>query len=312
MLKHCRLLIGTCLLSLAIAAAWENFRPARVLALAPFDTDAAIGNATYLASTIGERPSGSTGEERAAGWIASKLSVLSYTVEVETFTFPRLGSEIAGMNVIGTKSGRPDYGTIYVGAHHDTVPRDPGSSFGGPGANDDASGSGIILELARALAYDDLSATVKFITFGAEEVGLAGSNHFVSHIPSDDKMRAIGMIDLDCVGLGDILHIYVADGRDKPFAESLGISAEYVGLSSSGDSDYSRFAAFGIPSVLLNTRVDDHPCGPDYHKSTDTADKLQRHPMERVGNSALQAIRRLASAASPRPVYHTFTPLVLR
>ncbi len=268
--------------------------------------------ATYLASSIGERPAGSPGEALAAGWLANRLGVLSYTVEVQPFPFWRYGVETAGMNVVGTKLGKADYGTIYIGAHYDTVARYGTLPWGGPGANDDASGSGVLMELAQALATEDVSPTIKFIAFGAEEDGLAGSFYFAQHIPVDERMRAIGMIDLDCVGLGDALYIYVSDGKYQGFAEGLGIPADYIGRMAWGSSDHASFGSVGIPSVLLNMHVGDQVCGPDYHKSTDTADKLQTAAMERVGSGALQAIRRLANASVPRPIYHGFLPSVAR
>jgi aminopeptidase YwaD len=312
MLRNIKLVVCAGLLSVAIAVVGLSARTTRVSALTAFDVDQAMSYATYLASSIGERPAGSQGEALAAGWLANTLAVLSYTVEVQAFPFWRYGVETAGMNVVGVKPGKPDYGTIYVGAHYDTVARYSTFPWGGPGANDDASGTGVLMELAQALKTEELSPTIKFIAFGAEEDGLAGSNYYAQHIPVDERMGAIGMIDLDCVGLGNALYIYVTDAKYQPFADGLGIPAEYIGRISWGSSDYASFSAFGIPSVLMNMHVNDTVCGPDYHMSTDTADKLQPAAMDRVGSGVLQAIRRLASAAVPQHIYHGFLPAVAR
>ncbi len=312
MQRNIKIIVSACSLSIALAVLCLSARAPRVSALTAFDVDQAMGYATYLASSIGERPAGSPGEAMAAGWLANRLGVLSYTVEVQAFPFWRYGVETAGMNVVGVKTGRPNYGTIYVGAHYDTVAPHGTLPWGGPGANDDASGTGVLLELAQALATEELSPTIKFIAFGAEEDNLAGSKYYAQHITIDERMRAIGMIDLDCVGLGSALYIYVTDAKYQAFAEGLGIPAEYIGRMPWGGSDYISFGSVGIPSVLLNMHVNDLACGPDYHQPTDTADKLQPAAMDRVGSGALQAIRRLASAAVTRHIYHGFLPAVAR
>jgi aminopeptidase YwaD len=312
MLRNTNLIFCACLLSVAIAAPGLSARTPRLSASTAFDAEQAMSYATYLASSIGERPAGSPGEALAAGWLASTFGVLSYTVEVQPFPFWRYGVETAGMNVVGIKTGKADYGTIYVGAHYDTVARYSTFVWGGPGANDDASGTGVLLELAQVLATEELSPTIKFIAFGAEEDNLAGSNYYAQHIPVDERMGAIGMIDLDCVGLGSTLDIYVTDVKYQAFAEGLGIPAEYIGRMPWGSSDYASFGAIGVPSVLLNMHDNNQVCGPDYHLSTDTADKLQPAAMDRVGSGALQAIRRLANAAVPQHFYHGFLPAVVR
>ena len=110
-----------------------------------FVAENALAHATYLASEIGERPAGTLGEQLAAGWLAAQFAELGYTVRVQPFTFNRLGQPLVGMNVIATKPGLPGYGAVYVGAHYDTVGIAPGF-LGGPGAIDNASGVGVMLE----------------------------------------------------------------------------------------------------------------------------------------------------------------------
>ena len=310
MLSKTSLFLLACALSVVLALQALPTRTAPAAASTPFDTAEAMGYATYLASTIGQRPAGSEGASLAAGWLAGTFGVPTYTVSIQPFNLTRYGQELVGMNVIATKAGQPDYGTIYVGAHYDTVAPYDGLLWGGPGANDNASGTAVLLELSRALAADHLNPTIKFIAFGGEEDSLAGSTYYVWHLPAADRMRAIGMINLDCVGVGDALYIYVSDRKYQPFAEGLGIPAEYIGLETWGQSDHVPFGNADIPSAHLNMQLNGSSCGPDYHKSTDTADKLQPSAIERVGNGALQAIRHLASIATPHIIYQSFFPVI--
>ncbi len=182
----------------ASAAPQASFDPARALAVA-----------TQLAATIGERPAGSLGEQKAAGWLAGQFAGLGYEVQVQAYPLSRFGASVAGMNVVATKAGAPDYGTIYIGAHYDTVYRLNNGPYGGPGANDNASGTGVLLELARVVAGDAFSPTLKFIAFGAEEDGLVGSRFYVNTMPFVERMQAEGMLNLDCVGLGEVLNLYL-------------------------------------------------------------------------------------------------------
>lgn len=104
-------------------------------------------------------------------------------------------------NVIAVLPGSyPDAGIVLVGAHYDsrTVQIDDGESPA-PGANDNASGTSVVIELARVLADETPRATLVFAAFSAEEVGKAGSTHYVEAARArGDDIRAV--IALDIVG----------------------------------------------------------------------------------------------------------------
>ncbi|MCB0051102.1 MAG: M20/M25/M40 family metallo-hydrolase, partial [Caldilinea sp.] len=191
---------------------------ARAAAPEPFDPDRALDHARYLSETIGDRPAGSTGEQAAAGWIAARFEELGYTVRVQPFNFYSEGQLRIGMNVIATRTGQAGYGTIYAGAHYDTVKRIAGIDYGGPGANDNASGVGVLLEAARVLATETVTPTLTFVAFGAEELGLTGSRYYVSTLPPWEWVQAESMVNFDCVGIGDQLILYVDREQDKAFA----------------------------------------------------------------------------------------------
>ena len=271
-----------------------------------------MATVVYLAQTIGERPAGSDGEHLAAAWLAGQYSELGYSVRIQPFAYSRRGEPVTGMNIIATKPGDPAFGTLYVGAHYDTVARVAGSPLGGPGANDNASGTATVLEAARVLASEPLSLTVQFIAFGAEEDGLVGSYHFVDQLLPTDKLRAEGMLNLDCVGLGDRFYLYLYRASDTAFAESLGIQVDAIETSYFANSDHISFALARIPAAMFNIRPSDSACGPDYHSSRDTADKLNSAALQRAGEGLVDAIRNLSSAAEPRSVTTTFLPLAVR
>lgn len=97
--------------------------------------------------------------------------------------------EKTSYNVVATKKGTKNNKTtksdiIYITGHHDSV-------AGAPGANDDASGTSVTLELARVLKNLPTDTKIHFVTFGAEENGLLGSQQYVDNLPDDDIIDKI-------------------------------------------------------------------------------------------------------------------------
>lgn len=274
-----------------------------------FVADNALTHATYLASVIGARPAGSLGEQEAAGWLAGQFAALGYAVRVQPFTFTRAGQPIVGMNVIATKPGLRDYGAIYVGAHYDTVGFAP-DIYGGPGAIDNASGVGVMLEGARLAATTFYSPTLNFIAFGAEEDYLVGSAHYVAQLPVRERVGAVGMLNLDCVGWGDVFNLIIAREVDRPFAESLAVDPDWIGRATFGASDHISFATVNIPAAFFNMARDGMPCGPGYHQQTDTADLLELPALQRSGAALVTALGSLAARSTP--VHEVFLPLAFR
>ncbi|MCB0062504.1 MAG: M28 family peptidase, partial [Caldilineaceae bacterium] len=264
-------------------------------------------NATHLAATIGPRPAGTTGEQQAAAWLATQFTNLGYAVTVEPFIFSRWGEQTVGMNVVAVKAGQPDYGTIYLGAHYDAVPQ-PANV---PGANDNASGVGVLVEAARILAGQPISPTLTLIAFGAEEDHLVGSHVYTANLSAVERMLALGMFNLDCVGIGDQLALNVAARDQLAFAQGLGVTADTIEYAPDANSDHVRFATVGIPAVYFNlSYAGQHACGPDYHSPGDTADKLELAALERSGTALLTAVETLAQQATPQPIRHLYLPLL--
>ena len=110
---------------------------------------------------------------------------------------------LPSQNVVAEKSGSGE-GVVVLGAHYDTVPNVEG-------ANDNGSGTAVILAIAEDWAEQPLPFTVRFIAFGSEEVGLRGSAHYVNSLSADQRDGIIAMLNFDALGSGDSLEI-LGDG----------------------------------------------------------------------------------------------------
>jgi aminopeptidase YwaD len=170
--------------------------------------------------------------------------------------------------------------TIVLGGHLDSVPA-------GPGANDNASGVGTMLEIARVMAGRPEAARLVFIAFGAEELGLHGSRHYVSSLADRDRQAIALMINMDMVGVGDRFEIGAASPMARGIAEQAGEIARALGaqprvVDASPASDHAPFAAAGVPAIFLHWRDD-----PDYHLPTDVVENVQPELLKMTGQTAI-------------------------
>jgi peptidase M28-like protein/PDZ domain-containing protein len=195
---------------------------------------------------------------------------------------------------------------IVLGAHYDHLGEARGSVY--PGADDNASGTAVVVGLARAFATaGGVPRTLVFALFGGEELGLLGSRHYVDR-PAVPIERTTAMLNFDMVGrLGDgKLHIGGVDSagglrdlvRDAARAESL--PAE-LGASPFTPSDHTQFYRAGAPVLFFHTGG--HA---DYHRPTDTVDKIDASGIARVAAVASRIVQGLA--AGTRPVYAKLAP----
>jgi aminopeptidase YwaD len=172
-----------------------------------------------------------------------------------------------------------------VGAHYDSVEA-------GPGANDNASGVGVLLETARALAVGGGREGVCLVAFGAEEVGLVGSHHFVAGLSPEERQALEGMINLDMVGVGDQWQLI---GSDELVAEvdseaaSLGLDPVPAELPPGESADQNSFIAAGIPAILIYRSED-----PRYHSAEDQAQFVEPQALEEATELTLLALHLLA------------------
>lgn len=208
-----------------------------------------------LSNDIGPRVAGTPAEKQAATYIATALTQIGYTPTTQPFTFTgRDGNTHPSANIIALKEGQSPRELI-VGAHYDSVAI-------GRGADDNASGVAIMLEAAERLYAIDTPYTIRFIAFGAEEVGLHGSTFYANQMSADDIANTVAMINLDALAAGDNTYIYGSPGtagaiRDwtlewataegLPLQTQEGLNPEYPIGTTCDCSDHAPFADIGIP-----------------------------------------------------------------
>ena len=184
-------------------------------------------------------------------------------------------------NVLGVLRGRGEAPTLVIGAHYDHL------GLGGPGslapdavgqihngADDNASGTAAVLEIARWLKAQERppAGDVVFALWSGEELGLLGSRHWCAN-PTVPLERVSMNLNLDMVGRAESNGLEVMGvGTSPPFAEWVEESAAAAGLEAEltvsgfgvGGSDHQSFLEVGIPAIHLFTGLHD-----DYHKPSD-------------------------------------------
>ena len=213
------------------------------------------------------------------------------------------------VNVIGILPGTDPAlaeEAIVLGAHYDHVGVIGGAVH--PGADDNASGTAVVLGLARAYAAaGGARRTLIFALFGAEELGLIGSGHYVKHAPVALD-RTVLMVNFDMVGRmrDGKLHVGGVDSGSRlrdvlaDAARAAGVSIDVRG-SPYAPSDHTRFYAAGTPVLFFFTGI--HP---DYHAPGDTADKINAAGMARAAAVAAGVVERLEWGT--RPLYARLPP----
>ncbi len=154
-----------------------------------FNADSAYANNHHLAVNIGPRPMGSRGERASIQWAIDEFK--RFGADTAYFMhMSRVGTtNTTTGNSVGIFAGQSD-SIIVVGAHTDT------DRSGNPGASDNASGTAIIVELARVWSKRPRPYTMVFSTFGAEERGLKGSKYFVDEFEDLDKVILMLNVDM--------------------------------------------------------------------------------------------------------------------
>ncbi|NOY42928.1 MAG: M28 family peptidase [Planctomycetes bacterium] len=210
------------------------------------------------------------------------------------------------VNVIGVLPGKGPLAneTIVVGAHYDHLGRgemgsaEPESKLIHNGADDNASGAVVLVDVARRLAAENgLSRRqIIFIGFSGEERGLLGSAYFVRNSPVPLK-SVVAMVNFDMVGrLRE--NKLIASGADtatqfEGWLEEVNESYKFELVKQSGGygpSDHATFYAKEIPVVHFFTGAHD-----DYHRPTDDFHLLNLDGMERISRFAAQWITKLAT-----------------
>jgi Zn-dependent M28 family amino/carboxypeptidase len=190
---------------------------------------------------------------------------------------------------------------VVMGAHVDHMGKDGSTQVVYPGADDNASGTAVMMELARAVVGSKLAVkrTVLFAAFNAEEQGVLGSCDYVSK-PVFPLAQTRAMFSIDMVGAGNGSGLILHGGAEPAFAwlGDLVISAaKNEGLTysvnlqaSAGGSDDKCFAQAGVPALAAVT-PGPHP---NYHTPKDTVDTMVDADLEAAARLLWATLRPLA------------------
>lgn len=195
---------------------------------------------------------------------------------------------------------------VLVSAHFDHLGMKDDKLFGG--ADDNASGTALLMELAEAFALrkDRPKRTILFVAFDLEEVGLQGSTHFATKPPRDiKKCRAALTVDMVGRSMANVMdeYVFVLGTETAPQLRKLvektptgdGLSAGRMGADIIGTrSDYGPFRDRKVPFLFFSTGQ--HP---DYHRPSDTADKVEYEKLQRITRWVGKIAEGLANTDEP-------------
>ena len=254
-----------------------------------FDAVRAHAAAVGLTERVGVRPAGSPADAAARRWVTRALRRAGWSTTEDPVVLPQGGATANVVAWLGSE--RPTGPHIVVGAHLDTV-------ADSPGANDNATGIGVIVALARELADEHLTVPLVLVAFGAEEYQPTDprEHHLGSAAyAAEHADHVLAMISVDMVGNGEVTCICWYDAGSDDLALYLGGIAARLGagyeVRAAGDiSDHGPFALHNVPAAFLWTGDDGR-----YHTLEDTAEHL------RVGDIARAGDLVLAFARAPAP-----------
>ena len=272
------------------------------------------------ADDLGGRAIGTTGEQKAADYLAQEFEKLGLTPMgtdgfFQEFTVSKPtnpheeavigtnGAGITGRNVIAFLNKKADK-TIVIGAHFDHLGMGgQGSLHRGDsaihnGADDNASGTAALLALAKIFKYETLKSNILFIAFSGEENGLWGSNYFVKN-PTLDLKTVNYMINMDMVGRLNAekslaVHGVGTSPSFSPVLDPINTDSLKLVPSESGvgPSDHTSFYLQDLP--VLHFFTGQHE---DYHKPSDDAEKINYEGLVQV----VRYISRLIAGLDAEP-----------
>lgn len=263
-----------------------------------------LSNAQYIArvsalTAFGSRHTNYQGVLNARDYIASEFQAFGLTATTPSFS---VGQRTA-YNVVGVLEGTlfPNE-ILLIGAHYDSLPN---SQTNAPGAEDNASGTAAVIELARILSAFGSQRTIYFVAFGGEEQGLVGSRALVNGLTSTQRANLKGAITMDMIS-------YTADSQIDVLLEtsSAGFAlrtelaraaADFTDLrvftsNNPFGSDHVSFLNASLPSLLLIEN--DWDVYPAYHTSNDRVTNLNANQGGEIARMALGAAARIAN---PQP-----------
>lgn len=263
-----------------------------------------------LAATIRElegfqsRYATTTNLAAAGNYLFDQFRGRGHAAEYDDFTFSSFG--YPATNIVATLPGRASAAdVVIIGAHYDSFSdRRPTLA---PGADDNASGTSVVMEAARVLAGMPFDFTIRFVAFSAEEWGLYGSRHYAEAARQRGE-RIIGMVNLDMVGFVDrapeeletIVNPaseWMADRFGTAAATYAPLAVRKVVNASSRSSDHAPFWDAGYSALEC---IEDLPLtNPYYHKTTDRFETLDMTFVSAVAKAAVALVAELAQPVGP-------------
>ncbi|CAL9301726.1 MULTISPECIES: M28 family metallopeptidase [Streptomyces] len=190
----------------------------------------------------GNRAHGRPGYKASLDYLKAKLDAAGYTTTVQQFT----ASGRTGYNLIADWPGGDANQVVMAGSHLDSV-------SSGPGINDNGSGSAAVLETALAVSRAQYKPTkhLRFAWWGAEEIGLVGSRHYVNRLATGDRSRISAYLNFDMIGSPNPGYFVYDDDPaiEKTFKDyftGIGVPTE-IETEGDGRSDHAPFKSAGVP-----------------------------------------------------------------
>lgn len=246
-----------------------------------------------LAVDIGPRTMGSPAEQKALKFAADKFKSFGCdTTYIMPMTYTSKVNTISGV-AVGIKYGATKK-IIVIGGHIDSDEPET------PGANDNGSGSAVVLEVARVLAKHDLQSTIVFALFGGEEQGLEGSKYFVDFFPEIDSVVVMLNVDMaDGLGLIEIdphttrynsprwLVEAAVEEFKKLGYDNLTYSTHAQALNLPLNSDHKSFLDRGIPAIGFTTDINT-----PIHTPQDNLNNFDPRGLKRSGDLVIKLVER--------------------
>jgi hypothetical protein len=232
-------------------------RPSAAVSDSPYGGVAAA-TAEVLARSVGTRPADTWGEIRAREFVDGAFQQYGYFPLAQEFIARGRRGRVHSANIIALKEGETAQ-RLVVAAHYDSVAV-------GEGYLDNATGVGLLLEVAARVKNMPTPYTLVFVAFGAEEDGQLGAEHFLRTMSDVDRKATIGMLNLDAPAGGETLTVMSRPGdatwlRDVALsaADQLGVplvtSPEGRGRPAGTvrePADDLPFAKAGIPTAVFS------------------------------------------------------------
>ena len=252
---------------------------------------------TLAADSMMGRKAGTEYSAKAALYITSELENIGieplnsneYRQNFEVFTIPGEYYNLAGIIRGSDPLLHDEY--IVIGAHYDHIGYRKGAKDKTViynGADDNASGTALLIELARQLnaRQEELRRSVIIVFFDAEEIGLFGSLNFILSLQQPEAIKL--MINMDMVGWLEKGKRLLVEGtgtfkggdefiNEVPYPESLKIKYKKKDIDIYGTSDHLPFLVSGIPAINITTGLKS-----PYHSPKDTAEKIDYNGMSLI------------------------------